>query len=248
MTTSDETEAALTQVHKEHKQRAAVWVVIALMLAGLTISVGFIGNEFYQEKNKNEARDVTIAGLGKSLNAQRKQFNECKHKPASAPGCSTPVAPPASEINGPEGPQGVQGIPGLQGLQGPRGFQGLQGPKGDRGPRGFTGDLGPRGLGGPTGAPGETGPIGQPGTDGQDGATGPVGPKGEKGDPGEKGEKGATGDIGPQGVAGPQGAAGANAPVITAVDFQGDATACSLVVTLSDGTVLTTPVPVTLCV
>jgi type II secretory pathway pseudopilin PulG len=118
------------------------------------------------------------------------------------------------------------------GQTGPAGGVGPQGPPGPQGPEGL---MGPQGQTGPHGARGSTGPVGSTGPAGPEGAVGPQGPQGD------------TGPQGPAGTDGTNGTDGRNAPTITAVAFSGDPSACELDVTLSDGTVLTTPVPTSFC-
>lgn len=138
----------------------------------------------------------------------------------------------------------------IEGTQGPRGPQGLQGARGERGPQGDTGPIGPRG---PRGNQGRTGEAGTQGAQGDTGSTGSTGSQGEQGNRGPQGEQGPQGERGPQGQQGERGAtgergpAGADAPRIVDLRFEGDATSCSLVVTMSDDTVYNVESPGLLC-
>lgn len=59
------------------------------------------------------------------LQAQKDQFNRCKNKPASTPGCTAAVAPEIKTLPKPadpvliSGPAGKTGAQGIQGIQGP---------------------------------------------------------------------------------------------------------------------------------
>lgn len=152
-----------------------------------------------------------ISRLSGALTGQRDQFVACKDKPATATGCTTPVAAePAVVVK--------QGKTGLQGVGGPPGPQGVQGPAGPAGPRGPVGKTGPPpgcallstacvGVSGPPGPAGPQGPGGKPGADST--VPGPEGQQGRPGAdstvPGPEGPAGPAGPGGPQGVQGPQG-------------------------------------------
>ena len=114
--------------------------------------------------------------------------------------------------------------PGPQGPQGPSGPQGAQGIQGETGP---PGPVGANGLNGQNGA---QGPQGVQGIQGETGAQGPAGMNGTNGTNGQNGAQG------PQGIAGTQGATGTS---ITNISADGN----SLVITLSDGSIQTVPLP-----
>lgn len=138
-----------------------------------------------------------IDALASGVSQQRDQFTACKNKPATAAGCTTPVAAEPSVIvkQGKAGPIGATGIQGPQGPQGPIGPVGKPGIPGDSpkclllvsacsGPTGPRGDQGPAG---PAGKDGEQGPAGADGAAGKDGADGATGAQGEMGAQGPKG-------------------------------------------------------------
>ena len=138
-----------------------------------------------------------------ALTQQRDQFQACKGQPATAEGCSTPVAAEPSVVV----KQGSQGPVGLTGGQGP---QGPQGPPGPPGVRGLPGDsprclleparcVGAAGKDGADGAAGKDGAPGAAGADGKNGLNGKDGTNGLDGAPGKDGADGAPGAMGPQG-------------------------------------------------
>jgi len=128
---------------------------------------------------------------------------------------------------GPQGPQGIPGAPGAQGLPGTRGAAGPEGPQGSTGPNGQT-VTGPAGENGGQGAQGPAG----------DTVTGPAGPQGEQGPAGQNGVDGTNG------TDGKDGADGASAPTITGVSE--DQAACTITLTLSDGSTVSGPIHGTL--
>ena len=201
MDSNDEVELAIKRLENEKKRHGIFLLILALLLALLT-ATGFwmisqwneTDDDLEQTRNLSEQRDIRISSLEVALEAQREQFNRCKDESSSEPGCSHPVAPAPSLI---EGPQGEQGLPGPEGPPGPQGLRGATGPQGPRGPLGPVGATGKQGIAGLNGA---TGP------------TGPTGAKGEKGDKGDKGEKGDKGDKGDPGPPGPQGELGSPGP------------------------------------
>lgn len=191
----------------------------------------------------------TNGALASALSQQRAQFTACKDKPATARGCTTPVAAEPSVIV----KAGSRGLPGLPGATGGTGPQGPQGPAGPAGP------VGPAGPQGPPGAAGKTGPP--PGcallASACIGASGPAGPKGDKGDPGEagaKGDKGDPGEVGAKGEKGDQGERGQQGE-IGAQGLQGNsvsstqcitddtATGSHWLITYKDGAQETSPGP-----
>lgn len=199
---SDVHKDPIAVVESARKRRGVGYIGIALVLAVLTGSVGIAVNEADTANDevtavRDEAteRDVRIKNLEKALNAQRAQFEACKNKSANSPGCTTPVAPAATDI-GPQGVQGLQGIPGPRGPQGPQGPQGLQGLQGVQGVPGLDGDDGTNG------SKGRPGIAGSDGTDGVNGQPGATGSKGDTGVQGPEGPRGPEGQIGPQGPPG----------------------------------------------
>lgn len=138
-----------------------------------------------------------IGRLSGALTGQRDQFTACKNQPATAPGCTQPVAAEPSVII----KEGQPGLPGAIGAPGP---QGPTGPPGPQGPPGATGKTGPP----PgcallsTGCIGAQGPAGPPGPAGADGKDGADGQNGADGEPGIPGERGPAGETGPQGIPG----------------------------------------------
>lgn len=160
----------------------ALLVVVALM-AGVMIS-----------------QAGAISRLSSGLSQQREQFTACKDKPATARGCTTPIAAEPKVIVK-QGSQGLPGLPGAMGAVGPTGPAGPQGPRGVPGPVGKAGP--PPGCAllstACVGAPGPQGPAGRDGKDGPTGDTGPAGPEGPQG---PQGATGADGKTGPKGEAG----------------------------------------------
>lgn len=160
----------------------ALLVVVALM-AGVMIS-----------------QAGAISRLSSGLSQQREQFTACKDKPATARGCTTPIAAEPKVIVK-QGSQGLPGLPGAMGAVGPTGPAGPQGPRGVPGPVGKAGP--PPGCAllstACVGAPGPQGPAGRDGKDGLKGDTGPAGPEGPQG---PQGATGADGKTGPKGEAG----------------------------------------------
>ena len=158
------------------------------------------------------------------LQAQKDQFNRCKNKPASTPGCASAIAPeiqtlpkPADPvlIPGPVGRTGAQGIQGLPGPQGPQGIQGLPGPVGP------TGAMGVRGAGGEVGATGPAGANGTDGSDGQDGQNPPCLSEESQcqGKNGLNGTDGKNGQDGSNGTDGKDGSPGENGPNVIKTEF-----------------------------
>lgn len=163
----------------------ALLVVVALM-AGVMIS-----------------QAGAISRLSSGLSQQREQFTACKDKPATARGCTTPVAAEPKVIVK-QGSQGLPGLPGAMGAVGPTG------PTGPAGPQGPPGVPGPVGKAGPppgcallsTACVGATGPQGETGPAGKDGKDGLPGKDGKDGTPGQDGKPGADGKTGPKGADG----------------------------------------------
>jgi hypothetical protein len=168
-----------------------------ILTACLLIVVAMLGATAYQQS-------AAITRLSGALSGQRDQFNACKNKPATARGCTEPVAAEPSVIV----KQGGRGPVGLTGDAGPAGPQGPTGPAGPQGPPGATGKPGPPpgcallstacvGVAGPQGPKGDSGPAGP---QGDQGATGPAGPAGPAGPEGQQGSQGELGPQGQQGV------------------------------------------------
>lgn len=145
-----------------------------------------------------------IGRLSGALTGQRDQFTACKNQPATAPGCTQPVAAePAVIVK--EGQRGLAGAVGAPGSQGPMGPQGPVGPAGPPGAVGKTGP--PPGCAllstaciGTTGAAGTAGKDGADGKDGINGVDGKDGAPGKDGEPGQQGGQGEMGTQGPPGV------------------------------------------------
>lgn len=255
------TEPELQQIDKAQRLRGYWYIVIGLVLAVLTVGIYFAlqragdaDRSADQLAEQARERDEKIENLGTALEAQRQQFRDCMDKKASAPGCQTPVAPPASSI----GPPGPPGDPGITGATGPRGPVGPTGPTGPRGPMGLRGvqglpgeegadgspgpkgDKGDKGEAG-TGQPGSDGAKGDPGADGKPGETGPQGVQGERGPEGERGPDG------PPGPTGPQGTTGTSAPIVTGILFGTDPTNCVLIFQFDTAPDITVPAPTTFC-
>lgn len=146
------------------------------------------------------------ASLATALSQQRDQFTACKDKPATATGCTTPVAAEPSVIVKQGSP--LPGLPGLPGAIGPQGPQGPTGPQGPQGPPGAAGKTGPppgcallsTACIGATGTAGLPGKDGRDGLDGKDGAAGTAGKDGADGLPGKDGAQGPMGVQGNPGV------------------------------------------------
>lgn len=173
-----------------------------VLIASLLVVIAVLGLTVFRQVH-------IIDALAAGVTQQRDQFTACKNKPASAAGCTTPVAAEPSVIV----KQGSSGLPGTNGLNGSVGPVGPQGPPGPAGPPGPIGKTGPppgcallstacqglAGATGPAGPPGAQGPAGADGKNGSDGATGPEGkpgPAGPAGESGSPGEAGATGTAG----------------------------------------------------
>jgi hypothetical protein len=150
------------------------------------------------------------AALTSALTQQRDQFTACKDKPATARGCTTPVAAEPSVVVK-QGRRGLTGASGVQGPAGPAGPVGPAGPRGVQGPIGKTGPppgcallstacVGAAGIRGPAGPEGKAGPAGPEGAQGPAGTDGKEGPAGPAGPEGKQGPQGETGGQGPQGV------------------------------------------------
>jgi hypothetical protein len=180
--------------------------------------------------------------LVSALTQQRDQFTACKDKPASARGCTTPVAAEPSVIvkqegRGPIGLTGSVGAAGAVGPTGPVGPAGPTGPAGPAGPAGATGKPGPppgcallsTACTGAVGATGATGAKGDPGEKGDTGA------QGEKGDPGADGSPGPAGPAGATGADGATGKAGEDGYSIVDADCVGDGEQSVWRLTLSNG-------------
>lgn len=173
-------------------------VLIAMLLAVIAI----LGLTVFRQVH---IIDALVVGVSQ----QRDQFTACKDKPASARGCTTPIAAEPSAIVK-AGSRGLPGLPGADGARGPAGPQGPVGPQGPPGPIGKTGP--PPGCVLLTtacqGAIGPTGPAGKDGAQGVAGAPGKDGPPGADGKDGAQGPPGSDGATGPQGPAGVPGADG----------------------------------------
>jgi hypothetical protein len=183
---------------------AGVWTLALLAVIGVLTSVIM-------------AQGRAITALSNSVTQQRSQFEACKDKPATARGCTTPVAAEPSVIvrQGKSGPMGLTGASGPAGPAGPQGPAGPAGPAGPPGAPGAVGKQGPppgctllstgcvgaAGAQGATGPQGPAGPAGAQGPAGKDGAQGPVGPAGPPGPEGKQGAQGEIGAQGPKGVA-----------------------------------------------
>lgn len=138
-----------------------------------------------------------IAALSSGLSQQREQFTACKDKPATARGCTTPVAAEPKVIV----KQGSQGLPGIDGLAGKDGRDGIDGKDGKDGKPGKDGAPGKQGS--PPGCAllstacmGKDGRDGIDGVDGKDGLDGKNGADGQDGKPGADGQKGDKGEAG----------------------------------------------------
>jgi hypothetical protein len=126
-----------------------------------------------------------VNGLATNLDSVRDQVKACADKKANTPGCTVPVAPPASTI--------VKSVTGAQGAPGATGATGAVGP----GPtdaqvramvvtycalhdncRGIPGTNGTNGAAGASGADGQAGGQGPSGKDGKDGENGKDGKDG----------------------------------------------------------------------
>jgi hypothetical protein len=171
-----------------------------------------------------------IGRLSSALTGQRDQFDTCRGKPASTPGCTAPVAAEPSVIV----KQGTRGPVGLTGAMGP------MGPTGPRGPMGPPGAMGPMGLPGNSprcllettrcvGAAGKAGKDGKDGAPGKNGADGKNGVDGKDGAPGTNGVDGKNGADGAPGAMGPQGNPGRGIQSTSCVNGR-------WVVTYTDGT------------
>lgn len=163
-----------------------------------------------------------------ALTQQRDQFQACKGKPATAAGCTTPVAAEPSVVvkQGSRGPIGLTGAVGPQGPPGPEGPQGVPGPIGKPGPT-------PGCLLLTTGCIGAQGPAGKDGKNGLDGKNGADGKDGTNGLPGKDGVNGKDGADGAPGLPGKD---GANGYSVVDQDCVGDGDQSYWVVTLSNGT------------
>lgn len=193
------TDDPLKQVDAAQRRRGW-WYLLAALCFGLLTTLGAFAlheasiarDEVTDFKAGAQERTLRIENLESALEAQRRQFEACKDKESTAPGCATAVAPPAAEI-GPPGLPGIQGLAGRDGLNGSPGADGADGRDGKDGLNGEPGS---------TGATGTAGKDGSSGTDGKDGATGATGPAGKDGADGKDGATGATGATGPQGPPG----------------------------------------------
>lgn len=145
-----------TQFHKIQTERAAGAVQARKILAGI-------------EADKQKA-NAAVAGLSQSVTDLRNQVDRCSDLKAHAPGCTVPVAPPASQTV-----RGAVGAPGAPGV----GFPGAVGATGSTGSTGLTGAPGSNGVNGSNGADGPPGPPGPPGQDGANGAPGQDGSNGQ---------------------------------------------------------------------
>lgn len=167
-----------------------------VMIFALLLVVAMLGLTVFRQAH-------IIDALASGVSQQRDQFTACKNKPATAAGCTTPVAAEPSVIV----KQGKAGPIGATGIQGPQGPPGIQGDPGKQGPVGKPGIPGnsPKCLllvsacSGPTGPRGDQGPAGPAGKDGEQG------PAGADGVAGKDGADGATGAQGEMGVQGPKG-------------------------------------------
>lgn len=172
-----------------------------------------------------------IGRLSTALSGQRNQFDTCRGKPASTPGCTAPVAAEPSVVV----KQGSRGPVGLTGAVGPQGPQGPPGPPGMPGPAGLPGTS-PRCLLEPArcvGAPGAKGTDGKDGLDGKNGADGKAGADGLDGKDGAKGTDGKDGADGSPGLNGKD---GVNGYSVVDQDCVGDGDQSYWAVTLSNGT------------
>ena len=129
-----------------------------------------------------------IGRLSSALTGQRDQFDTCRGKPASTPGCTAPVAAEPSVIV----KQGTRGPMGPPGARGPMGLPGNS-PRCLLETTRCVGAAGKAGKDGKDGAPGKNGADGKNGVDGKDGAPG------TNGVDGKNGADGAPGAMGPQG-------------------------------------------------
>lgn len=175
-----------------------------------------------------------IGRLSSALSGQRSQFDTCRGKPASTPGCTAPVAAEPSVIVK-QGSQGPVGLTGAAGPIGPQGPQGPQGPPGSPGVNGLPGNS-PRCLLEPARCVGATGPAGKDGTNGKNGLDGKNGADGKDGTNGLNGKDGADGKDGATGAPGVNGKDGANGYSVVDQDCVGDADQSYWQVTLSNGT------------
>lgn len=194
--TEAEVTTAIYRLEKEKKRHGIFLLILALVLALLTVAGIWMFDQWNKTDNDlqrslgfSAAQDSRIGDLEDALDAQRKQFEACKDKPAGAPGCSQPVSPGSNQIPGPPGDQGVQGAQGIQGIQGAQGIPGHIGRTGlscvqDLGLVACRGPVGPVGPAGADGLNGTNGTNGIDGKDGQNGQDGAPGQKGDKGDPG----------------------------------------------------------------
>jgi len=207
-------------------------VALAVALAIVVASIGWLWWEQQQAAQDSRDRDVAIGGLVGDVNALRTEVADRGGNPDT-------IAPAPAErlesagvtaIPGPAGPAGSPGAPGAPGVSGSSGAAGQPGAAGGQGQQGPAG---------PQGSPGPSGAAGSPGASGAAGANGQPGAEGSPGSPGAAGGAGSAGPAGPQGEAGPAGASGAaGAPgrgVVT-VECTGEGASSVWVVTYSDGT------------
>lgn len=197
-----------------------------VMIACLLVVVGMLGLTVIRQVH---VIDALVVGVTQ----QRDQFTACKNKPATAPGCTTPVAAEPSVIvkQGSRGPAGLSGAVGAVGPQGPQGPQGPVGPIGKTGPPPGCALLSTACVG----VAGPAGPAGPAGKDGKDGGQGPAGADGKDGGQGPAGPAGADGKNGADGAPGMQGAQGVQGYSVTDMDCVGDDAASHWVIYLSSG-------------
>jgi hypothetical protein len=219
-----ETDRVVAKLHRKQRRSAALWLVVAFVLAFLTLGIAYSLNRIHILESNERVSNSRMTALESALTSQRLQFKACRHVGPNAPGCKSPVAPPVSSIPGPKGDSGFNGLPG------PPGPQGADGPAGNPGRNGANGS-----PGGP-GSPGLPGESGSPGQTGLNGDPGLPGPPGASGSPGAQGDPGLPGDP------------GKDAPVITGFSFVGADINCRLHVSLSDGTAYDVPVSPTFCI
>lgn len=218
----NEVDKYLHKVQRERKSRG--WKVLAMAAVVALLTAGVAYADFTVKSQGDDLANYQgrVTALEGALNSQRAQFKACKNLPTGTPGCTAPVAPPASAI---PGPKGDAGTPGSQGVQGIQGIPGVPGQKGDRGPRG------PRGFHGTNGQNSEI--------------PGPAGPSGAPGSPGT--DSTVPGPVGPAGPPGADGKDGKDAPKISDIFFTGSPAECYLEVDIADGTKYQLPVSGLFC-
>lgn len=224
------------------------WALVILMaVGGLALFIGTLiphNNKLISDKNGAKATasaNASVAAQGQDVAGQLvsacntdKTFR-ATHVALCGQAAVLVTVTPTPGAQGPGGPEGKAGPSGPVGPVGPQGLPGERGAAGTS----VTGPPGPEGKVGPTGPNGQTitGPAGENGGQGPAGDT-------VTGPPGAQGNPGADGKDGQDGKDGTNGTNGADAPTITGVEE--DQGACTITLTMSDGSAVSGPIHGTL--